>query len=133
MIKTGLQIEEDFFIAVNNSLGITGSYYRDGMRPPQNVGKSEDCIVIHKTGVDGDIQSGYITLNVYTPNLPFNGRKVKHLGRCEEIEASLNQFAESVRLDGYMVEREGTIKTFQVFETDEHFVHLELKYNYVSI
>jgi len=49
------------------------------------------------------------------------------------IEESLNQFAESVRLDGYMIEREGTIKTFQVFDTDEHFVHLELKYNYLSI
>ena len=32
-----------------------------------------------------------------------------------------------------MIEREGTIQTFKVFETDEHFVHLELKYNYSTI
>ena len=133
MKKTGLQFEQDFFNAVKGSLAIKGKYYRDGIRPLENVAVSEDCLVIYKTGIDGDIQVGYITINVYIPDLSFDGRKVKDIGRCLVIEESLNQFAESVRLDGYMIEREGTIKTFQVFETDEHFVHLELKYNYLSI
>ena len=133
MKKTGLQFEKDFFNAVKGSLGINGGYYRDGIRPLENVSKSEDCLVIYKTGIDGDIQVGYITINVYIPDISFDGRKVKDIGRCGVIEESLNQFAESVRLDGYMIEREGTIKTFQVFDTDEHFVHLELKYNYLSI
>lgn len=133
MKKTGLQFEQDFFNAVKNSLGIKGQYHRDGTRPPGNVATSEDCLVIYKTGIDGDIQKGYVTINVYVPNISFDGRKIKDIGRCGVIESSLNQFAETVRLDGYMIEREGTIKTFQVFETDEHFVHLELKYNYLSI
>lgn len=133
MKKTGLQFEEDFYKKVKGVLPITGNYYRPDTRPPENVAKSEDCLVIFKTGIDDDIQKGYITINVYVPDTPFDGRKVKDIGRCGVIEESLNQFAESVRLYGYMIEREGTIKTFQVFETDEHFVHLELKYNYLSI
>lgn len=132
MKKTGLQFEQDFFNAVKDSLGIKGKYYRDGIRPAENVNVSEDCLVIYKAGIDGDIQIGYVTINVYVPNISFDNRKIKNISRCAVIESSLNQFAETVRLDGYMIEREGTIKTFQVYETDEHFVHLELKYNYAS-
>jgi len=133
MKKTGLQFEQDFFNAVKNSLGIKGQYFRDGVRPIENVATSEDCIVIFKTGIDGDIQVGYVTINVYIPDIAFDGRKVKDIARCGVIESALNTFAESVSLPDYMIEREGTIQTFKVFETDEHFVHLELKYNYSTI
>lgn len=133
MKKTGLQFEQDFFSKVKNTLSITGQYYRDGIRPLANVATSEDCLVIYKTGLDGDIQVGYITINVYVPDIMFDGRKIKDIGRCGAAESALNTFAETLRISGYMIEREGTIKTFQVFETDEHFVHLELKYNYLSI
>ncbi|MDD2300872.1 MAG: hypothetical protein PHU69_14720, partial [Fermentimonas sp.] len=70
MKKTGLQFEQDFFNAVKNSLAIKGKYYRRGTRPLANVAKSEDCIVTFKAGIDDDIQVGYITINVYVPNIP---------------------------------------------------------------
>lgn len=133
MKKTGLQFEQDFFDKVKNALPITGQYYRDGIRPLENVATSEDCLVIYKTGLDGDIQVGFITINVYVPDLSFDGRKLKDIGRCGVIESALSTFAETLRIPDYMIEREGTIKTFKVIETDEHFVHLELKYNYLSI
>lgn len=133
MKKTGLQFEQDFFNVAKDALGIKGKYYRDGIRPAENVNVSEDCMVIYKTGLDGDIQVGFITINVFVPNISFKNRKIKDVARCGAIEASLSQFAETVKMHGYMIEREGTIQTFQVFETDEHFVHLELKYNYLSI
>jgi len=133
MKKTGFQFEQDFFNAVKNTLDIKGNYYRSGVRPLGNVEKSEDCIVIFKAGIDDDIQVGYITINVYVPDITFNGSKIKDLSRCSAIEASLNQFAETVRIEGYMIEREGTINTFEVIDTNEHFVHLELKYNYLSL
>lgn len=133
MTKTGLEFEQEFFGKVKGQLAITGQYYRDGMRPSENVATSEDCLVIFKTGLDGDIQRGYITINVYVPDILFNGKKVKDIGRCSTIESKLNTFVNSLKMDGYMLEREGTIKTFQVFETDEHFVHLELKYNYSTL
>lgn len=132
-MKTGLQFEKEFFNKVKGTLPIKGKYYRDGTRPLENVAKSEDCMVIYKTGLDGEIQKGYITINVYIPDIDFDGRKTKDIGRCEIIESALDTFAENLFISGYMIEREGTIQTYKVYETDEHFVHLELKYNYLSI
>lgn len=131
-MKTGLQFEQEFYSGVVGKLPIKGKYYRDGLRPPDNVNTSEDCIVIFKAGIDGDIQRGYITINIYVPNITYNGRKIKDIGRCEFLESALNTFAENLFIPEYKIEREGTIKTYNVYDTEEHFVSLEIKYNYAT-
>ena len=76
-MKTGLHFEKIFFRAIKDQLPISGGYYRDGIRPLNNVSTSEDCVVIFKTGVDGDIQRGFITINVFIPDISFDSRQIK--------------------------------------------------------
>ncbi len=132
-MKTGLHFEKIFFRAIKDQLPISGGYYRDGVRPLDNVSTSEDCVVIFKTGIDGDIQRGFITINVFIPDISFDGRQIKNIARCELIEEALQDFYKSLRIPSFMLEKEGTIRTYKVYETNEHFVHLEIRYNYLNI
>ena len=63
--KSEKQIERDFFSFVSQSVlgqGIRGKVYRPEMRPAN--AKTEDLIVKFLAGLDEQIQSGVVLLNI---------------------------------------------------------------------
>lgn len=135
MKKTGGGVEEDVYMLLRNSLlktSISGSLYRDGMRPINSV--NEDAIVSFLTGIDGEIQTGVLNLNIYVPDIVSNKQKVKNISRCSELEVLANDFIQSLSLYGdYQFSLDNMIQTFKSDEIDQHFVNCRIKFNLSTI
>lgn len=135
MRKTGGSVEEDVYMLIKNSqfrTSISGSLYREGMRPINSV--SEDAVVSFLTGLDGEIQTGVLNLNIYVPDIVSNKQKVKNISRCSELEILANNFIQSLSLSGdYQFELDNMIQTFKSQEIEQHFVNCRIKFNLSTI
>lgn len=94
---TESQIEKDFYRIIKssaiNSL-INGTLYRKGMRPAN--AKTEDAVVAFLTGLDGQIQTGVVLLNIYVPKIDNKtSGKVKNTSRVDTLEAAVKDFFEA--------------------------------------
>lgn len=135
MKKTGGQIELDVFNFWKDSIKtkIKGSVYLRGTRPLN--AKTEDAVISFMTGLDNQIQTGALNVNIYVPDIGI-GREdlVKNIGRCTEIEAFMLNLVEqwSVKSE-YKFWLGQTINTFAEDEINQHFVNVKLKYKRLTI
>jgi len=133
MRKTGGEIELDVFnLLVNSGLktALSGSVYSSGARPANST--VEDAVVSFLTGLDGDIQTGIVNVNVYVPNV-YSGTKdgatVKNTSRCREIEIVVNNIIQSNSMNGdYLFELDKMIQTYEVVGLGQHFVNCRIKF-----
>lgn len=134
MKKTGSTFEKEIFHLIRDSTlksKIGGNVYRSGMRPFNS--SEEDAVVTFITGIDGERQKGMVTINVYVPNINYEGKtKVRNIGRCNEIESYLQEIVQELKKDGYRFSLASIIQTFSEEEIDQHFVSVKLKFEYVS-
>lgn len=135
MKKTGGEIEQYFYEIVKNSIvktTISGSLYRAGLRPIN--ANTEDAVVSFVAGLDEEIQTGVLNLNVYVPNITSNKASVIDITRCTEIEVILNAFVESLSISGdYVFKKDKTIQTFPVEGIEQHFVNCRIKFKLSTI
>ena len=135
MRKTGLEIEADVYTLVKNSAvktAILGSLYRDGMRPLNAT--TEDAVVSFLAGLDGEIQSGVLNLNIYTPDIVSKDFKVKNITRLVALEAIANSFVQSLSISSdYIFELDKMIQTFKAEGIDQHFVNARIKFRLSTI
>ena len=87
--KTEKRIERDFYEFVTKSelaKAVSGKVYRKGMRPPES--DKEDIVVKFLSGVDEQVQSGIVVLNIYVPDISVRSRgaKVENIKRIDELE-----------------------------------------------
>ena len=137
MKKTGSSFEEDIYkqlLTSNLAKGISGKVYRKGMRPRNSI--KEDVIVTYKTGLDGQIQNGFIVVNTYVPDILSGMDKLQDISRCKSIETLSSQFVETLKIGGYKFELTNNIQSFQLEESakdyEQHFVHIEIYFEYVT-
>ncbi len=135
MRKTGGSVEEDVYTLIKNSslkTSISGSLYREGMRPINSI--AEDAIVSFLSGLDGQIQTGVLNLNIYVPDIVSDKQKVKNISRCSELEVLANTFIQSLSLSGdYQFELDKMIQTFKSQDIEQHFVNCRIKFNLSTI
>lgn len=125
MIKTGSQVEHDFFVAIKSSIKaiITGEVYNSTGRTTDS--KQEDAVVNFLTGKDGQIQEGVVIVNVFIPDIFPDGQKgrpVKNTKRCREIESEIARIIDTANLPEYHISRSDMIQSFKHIERPEHFV-----------
>lgn len=130
MKKTGSQIEFDVFSILRGSLlatTIKGSIFREGMRP--NGAKTEDAIVSFVAGLDDQIQTGVVNVNIYVPDIA-NGSAVlvKNGSRCQELEIVTNSIIQSIIPGEYRFKLGATIQTYKAEGIDQHFVNCKIKF-----
>ena len=135
MIKTEKQIERDFFSFISqSSLGksIKGKVYRKGMRPAN--AQTEDLIVKFLAGLDEQIQSGVVILNLYVPDIPFgkDGRKVEDMARVEELEGLIQSFVNDNDNTEYWMQTDGTPASMEVENIEQHLIFARIKFNRLS-
>lgn len=132
--KTEQQIERDFYSFVNNSpLGkaIKGKVYRDEMRPTD--AKAEDLIVKFYTGVDGQVQTGTVILDIYVPDITNkDGRKVKNSPRIAELQELVLNFIENNDNTEYLMETELSPYTIKSEEIEQHEIKVRIKFNRIT-
>jgi len=131
MKKTAGEIETDVYGIVANSLlktAIKGKVYREGTRPLSS--KEEDVVITFLTGDHDEIQSGFVNINVYVPNVD-NGSKVliKNVARCIQVERILRDMLQSISIHKeYRFFSDSTIKSFKAEEIEQYFVSCKLKF-----
>ena len=130
MIKTGSQIERDFYTLINaSSLGksIKGKVYRPEMRPADAT--SEDIIVKFLAGEDEQVQTGVVICNIYVPDvIKAKGRKVIDHARIAELELLVLSFVENFDSSEYLIKTDGSMQTYLNEEIDQHLISVRIKF-----
>lgn len=132
MTSTASEIEQVVYDLLSNSdhISISGKLYKEGTRPIN--ADSEDAVVTFLSGIDDQIQTGVVVVNIYVKDID-NGESegvlVIDKERCSEIESQLRDFSDSVkRSNEFVFKRDKTIQTFKADEVKQHFVSLRLKF-----
>lgn len=133
MLKTGTEIEGDFYTLIKESpLGqaIRGRVYRPDMRPAG--AKSEDIVVKLLSGRDQQLQTGVVVVNIYIPDIVYkNGRRVRDIARIGEMEALLRQFIDEDHSE-YWFDTEQTPTLIHHTEIDQYCLNVRLAFEWVA-
>ncbi len=127
--KTSLEIERDFYHLVKKFFDgkITGKVYPFGTRP---TGKSEDIVVSHLAGQDGQVQRGVVVVSVYVPNLIANSSfTIRNVNRCTELSRLLMDLVLSYTPNQYHIKTDRAIEC-EAEGGDMHRLTLRIKYKY---
>jgi hypothetical protein len=138
MTRTGQQVENDIYGLVKSGplkSFINGEVYKYGMRPRDS--KAEDAIVKFVTGLDDEIQTGVVVVNIYVPDIePFQaGVMVRDIARCAEIETKANEWIKSLTAGttDYLFSLAQTIYTEEEPKINQHFVTVRIKFKLLTI
>lgn len=130
-MKTEVQIERDFYHLIKGSaLGkeVKGGIYRSEMRPYNS--EAEDMVIKFLSGIDGQIQTGVVILNLYVPDAVLDdGRKVADKMRIDTLQSLIASFVEDAGDVEYLIETDGTPTTMKNEEIDQHFIYVRLKFH----
>lgn len=130
--KTEMQIERDFFVLIKqSSLGkaIKGTIYRSEMRPADAT--TEDLVVKFYTGVDGQVQTGTVILDIYVPDVPYgkSGRKVADKPRIGVLQELIQSFVKDNADTEYLMKTETSPYTIEVEGIEQHCIKTRIKFN----
>lgn len=131
--KTSEEVEGDIYTAVEAYLknSISGYVYRRDARPT-NRGDKEDAVVSFLSGLDGQVQTGVVVVNVYVPNVD-NGDhyRVKDVPRATAVARTLLDMLKAIRISGYDLRTERTVQTEE--DNGATRVTLRIKYKYNAV
>lgn len=131
--KTAEEVEGDIYTAVSKYLkGRTdGEAYRRGARPT-NRGDKEDAVVSFLSGLDGQVQTGVVVVNVYVPNeRRGDSYSVKNVARSTAVARTLLNMLKEMRISGYDLRTERTVQTEE--DNGATRVTLRIKYKYNAL
>lgn len=131
--KTAEEVEGDIYTAVSKYLKgrIDGEAYRRGARPT-NRGDKEDAVVSFLSGLDGQVQTGVVVVNVYVPNEKRgDSYSVKNVARSTAVARTLLNMLKEMRISGYDLRTERTVQTEE--DNGATRVTLRIKYKYNAL
>lgn len=133
-VKTEIEVERDFYSFIRNgSLGnaIRGEVYRPDMRPAN--AKTEDLIVKFLAGLDEQIQTGVVILNIYVPGTKnSDGRMVRDAARIGELEGAIRSFIEGNDETEYWMESDGTPTSIKNEEIGQWCITARIHFRRIS-
>ena len=132
-LKTAEEVESDVYTAVKTYLknSISGYVYRRGTRPT-NRGSKEDAVVSFLSGLDGQVQTGVVVVNVYVPNeRRGDSYSVKNVARSTAVSRTLLNMLKEMRISGYDLRTERTVQTEE--DNGATRVTLRIKYKYNAL
>lgn len=136
-VKTEEQIERDFYSLLNGSVlgkGIKGKVYRDEMRPNDAI--TEDLIVKFLTGLDSQVQTGIVILNIYIPDVKTkDGRDAVDHARVADIQQLVNDFIAEAndKQTEYWIETEATPTTMKNEANGQHLIYVRLNFSRITV
>jgi hypothetical protein len=135
MIKTEQQVERDFYTLVKDGVlgkAIKGGIYRADMRPDN--AHTEDLVVKFLAGLDEQVQTGVVLVNIYVPDVPYlnTGRKVANLVRIGELQALIQELIRDNSNTEYRILADTSPSTMAVEEIEQHVITARLKFYRLS-
>jgi hypothetical protein len=135
MRKTGSNIEQDFYDILKSQTElpsiISGDIYKGGMRPLD--ASTEDAVIVFVSGLDGQIQTGILVVNIYVPDVVVDGRSFRNSARCRELENSLDQVIQQINDPRYDLSLDDMVQTYPEDEIKQHFVNAKLKFRLITV
>lgn len=131
--KTAEEVESDVYTAVKEYLAgkIKGYTYRRDVRPTSR-GDKEDAVVSFLSGLDGQVQTGVVVVNVYVPNeRRGDSYSVKNVARSTAVSRTLLNMLKEMRISGYDLRTERTVQTEE--DNGATRVTLRIKYKYNAL
>ena len=133
-VKTEIEVERDFYSFIKNgSLGnaIRGKVYRPDMRPAN--AKTEDLIVKFLAGLDEQIQTGVVILNIYVPDAKnTDGRMVRDAARIGVLQAAIRDFVDKNDETEYWMETDGTPTSMKNEEIGQWCITARIHFRRIS-
>lgn len=111
---------------------ITGGIYKK-KRPDNST--AEDCVVSFKAGIDGQIQTGTVTVNVWVKDVVVDtdtGALGEHVARTRLLEATLSDICRSFTTGEYLFTPANIVETWEEEAIKQHFVHLDLDFKHTG-
>ena len=134
MLKTEQDIERDFFKMLNESElaeQIHGKVYRSEMRPYNS--KDEDCVITFISGLDEQVQTGVVSIDVYVPDThTVDGRSVADKPRIGELQTLLLKFVHDNSSTEYDMSSETSPRTVFNEDIQQHFIYYRVKFNRIN-
>jgi hypothetical protein len=137
MTLTGQQVEDDIYALLQGSslkTVIGGKVYRYDMRPRNST--AEDAIVKFVAGLDGDVQTGVVVVNIYVPDVDAykDGVMRRNVARCRAVEVKANEWVKSLTAGttDYLFELAQTIYTEEEAAIAQHFVSIRIKFKILT-
>lgn len=137
-MKTGFQVETDFFRAVKNTelyRKIKGDVYRDGLRPRDS---KKDDIVIRLTALSvGQLQEGVLTILVFVPDIEMSGvgnlkRDINRLSKFEDLGAkAVEEIRKELKDEYNEVKLQTGIQSYPD-SNEEHFVSIRIQFQVLN-
>lgn len=131
MKKSGDEVLNDLYplLAESELIGmITGNLYPDGtMRPADSA--LEDAVLAFKSGTNGQIQEGAVTLNIYVPDIDNgSGGRMKHFERTLAISRKAIELFDQKVLGPYLFSFGNMVQTFPEEALGQHVVSIDLRF-----
>ena len=88
-------------------------------------------IVKFLAGLDEQIQSGVVIINIYVPDVPYSktGRKVEDLPRVEYLESLIQDFVKTNGDTEYLMETDGSPASSAIEGIEQHQIFARIKFN----
>ncbi len=136
MKKTPEEIEGDVYRLINSSpikKAIKGKVYRKDLRPDNAT--TEDVVVIFSSGVNSQIQSGTVEVNVYVPDISIPGysSKKKNEPRVKELGNIINEWIEQVDSIEYEFDVLVTPTAIGIEGIEQHLISVLLEFKRITI
>lgn len=136
MVKTESEIERDFFMLVKASaLGaaLRGSVYRSEMRPADAA--TEDAVIKFLAGLDGQVQTGTVILNVYVPDVAHGpmGRAVADKARAAELQSLIRELVGGAADTEYLLEAVSTPTTAEADGIAQHVITARINFKRITL
>lgn len=132
---TSNDIERTFFSLVKGSVlgqSVGGSVYRSNMRPPYS--REEDIVVMFVAGLDSQIQTGVVLVNIYTKPIRYNGADVDDKNRCASLlRLFYDMLEEGEVTTGHILETDGTPRVNYDDITKQYVISGRIRYKWLNI
>lgn len=135
MVKTAAQIERDLYRLLSRSAlaaELRGGVYRADMRPYGS--EREDMVVAFLAGVDAQVQTGIVVLNIYVPRLAdaMSGEMRPDKAREAVLEGLFRDFVDRCPDTEYLFATDGT-PTGELDEaTGQYSINARLKFQRIT-
>lgn len=132
MSVTSRQVQTEVYNLLKGSAlhkAVRGNLYHDTTRP--RASHKEDIVVRYTAGLNGDIQSGVVTVLIYSEPIPApDGTPREDIARTIQIERLAADWAEQLPIGRYLFSLSDTPQTLYDPEAKQYFTSIKLQYNH---
>jgi hypothetical protein len=135
MAKTAKEVLNDLRgLVVDSPLAamLSGQVYMQGQRPRDS--RKEDLILIFTAGTAEQVQSGFVTLNIFVPDISIyeDGTLTEDNRRTQQVETVAQEWVDTLTAanSDYLWRLHGIIDTHPDESIQQHFVSVSLRFRY---